>query len=392
MLVYTTIRIPMYSKQITQIQESSTIAITTLAQELKAQGKDILSFSAGEPDFDTPESIKQAAVQAIQEGHSKYTPVKGIPELLKSVSTKFQQENQLDYRPDEVMLCNGAKQCLFNVFQALLNPGDEVIISTPCWVTYPELVRYSGAKAVFLPTTEESGFKITPAQLKSALAPQTKFIVLASPSNPTGMVYSKEELEALAQVIAPSNAFVVSDEIYEKLVYDGAFYAFGALPGMLERTITINGLSKAFSMTGWRVGYLGTKDKTLLKHMVALQSHSTSNINSIAQYAALKALSGVANADVERMRLAFKERRDLACARINAIPGLSCLKPQGAFYLWIKIPGASLEFCQNLLKDQGVALVPGVAFEMEGFVRMSYACSIKQIESGLERLQKFMHA
>ncbi|WP_199763967.1 pyridoxal phosphate-dependent aminotransferase [Helicobacter felis] len=380
----------MYSKQITQIQESSTIAITTLAQELKAQGRDILSFSAGEPDFDTPESVKQAAIKAIQAGHSKYTPVKGIPDLLKSVSAKFQQENQLDYAPDEVMLCNGAKQCLFNVFQALLNPEDEVIIPTPCWVTYPELVRYSGAKAVFVPTSAESGFKITPAQLKSALNAQTKIIVLTTPSNPTGMVYSKEELEALAQVIATSNAFVLSDEIYEKLVYDGAFYAFGALSGMLERTITINGLSKAFSMTGWRVGFLGTKDKTLLKHMVALQSHSTSNINSIAQYAAVYALSGAVNADVERMRLAFKERRDVAYAGINTIEGLSCLKPQGAFYVWIKIPHSSVEFCQDLLQSQGVALVPGSAFEMEGFVRMSYACSLEQIKKGLARLKEFM--
>ncbi|MFC3847185.1 pyridoxal phosphate-dependent aminotransferase [Helicobacter baculiformis] len=382
----------MYSQQIAQIQESSTIAITTLAQELKSQGKDILSFSAGEPDFDTPQSIKQAAIQAIQEGRSKYTPIKGIPELLKSVSAKFQHENQLDYRPDEVMLCNGAKQCLFNVFQALLNPGDEVIIPTPCWVTYPELVRYSGAKPVFLPTTKQSAFKITPTQLKSALNPQTKIIVLTSPSNPTGMVYSKEELEALAPVIATSNAFVLSDEIYEKLVYEGSFYAFGALPGMLERTITINGLSKAFSMTGWRVGFLGTKDKTLLKHMVALQSHATSNINSIAQYAAVHALSGAVNADVERMRLAFKQRRDVAYAGVNAIKGLSCLKPQGAFYLWIKIPSTSLEFCQKLLESQGVALVPGVAFEMEGFVRMSYACSLEQIQQGLERLEKFCHS
>nr|WP_104749153.1 pyridoxal phosphate-dependent aminotransferase [Helicobacter cynogastricus] len=380
----------MYSKQIVQIQESTTIAITTLAQELKAQGKDILSFSAGEPDFDTPECIKQAAIQAIHAGHSKYTPIKGIPELLKSVSAKFQQENQLDYRPDEVMVSNGAKQCLFNVFQALLNPGDEVIIPTPCWVTYPELVHYSGAKAIFVPTTAESAFKITPAQLKEALKPQTKIIVLTTPSNPTGMVYSKEELEALAQVIATSSAFVLSDEIYEKLVYEGSFYAFGALPHMLERTITINGLSKAFSMTGWRVGFLGTKDKVLLKHMVALQSHTTSNINSIAQYAALKALSGAAHADIERMRVAFQERRDCAYTGINAIKGLSCLKPQGAFYLWIKVLHPSLEFCRDLLKEQGVALVPGSAFEMEGFVRMSYACSLEQIQNGLERLQKFM--
>ncbi|WP_120951177.1 pyridoxal phosphate-dependent aminotransferase [Helicobacter sp. L8] len=379
----------MYSPQITQIEESKTIAITTLAQELKSQGKDILSFSAGEPDFDTPKSVKQAAIEAINKGYSKYTPVKGIPELLAKVSAKFQSENQLDYHPDEVMVSNGAKQCLFNVFQALLSPGDEVVIPAPYWVTYPELVRYSGAKAVFLPTTQESDFKITPAQLKSALNPQTKIIVLTSPSNPTGMVYSKEELEALAQVIATSNAFVLSDEIYEKLVYDGAFYAFGAIPGMLERTITINGLSKAFSMTGWRIGYLGTKDKALLKHMTALQSHSTSNINSITQYAALSALSGVANEDVERMRLAFKQRRDIAFEGINAIKGLSCLKPQGAFYLWIHIPSPSLEFCQNLLRDQGVALVPGVAFGMENFVRMSYACSLEQIQQGLQRLAKF---
>ncbi|BCD44991.1 pyridoxal phosphate-dependent aminotransferase [Helicobacter suis] len=380
----------MYASKVENLAPSKTIAISTLAQELKAQGKDVLSFSAGEPDFDTPNSIKEAAIKAIEQGFSKYTAVKGVPELLKAISHKFKQENGLEYAPDEVMVSNGAKQCLFNAIQALLNSGDEVIIPAPYWVSYPEIVNYSGGKSVFLPTSLESSFKITPEQLKTALTPKTKMLILSSPSNPTGMIYSKEELQALANVLEKTNVWVLSDEIYEKLVYEGVFYSFGALPNMLDRTISINGLSKAFSMTGWRVGYLGTKDKTLLKHMVALQSHSTSNINSITQRAALAALSGCAQADIETMRLAFKERRDVAFGTLREIPGLTTIKPQGAFYLWIKIPGDSTQFCQQLLEEQGVAFVPGSAFGMEGFVRMSYACSLEQIKQGLERLKVFM--
>ncbi|WP_163532300.1 pyridoxal phosphate-dependent aminotransferase [Helicobacter suis] len=380
----------MYASKVENLAPSKTIAISTLAQELKAQGKDVLSFSAGEPDFDTPSSIKEAAIKAIEQGFSKYTAVKGIPELLKAISHKFNQENSLEYAPDEVMVSNGAKQCLFNAIQALLNPGDEVIIPAPYWVSYPEIVNYSGGKSVFLSTSLESSFKITPEQLKTTLTPKTKMLILSSPSNPTGMIYSKEQLQALASVLEKTNVWVLSDEIYEKLVYEGTFYSFGALPNMLDRTISINGLSKAFSMTGWRVGYLGTKDKTLLKHMTALQSHSTSNINSITQRAALAALSGCAQADIEIMRLAFKERRDVAFETLRSIPGLSTIKPQGAFYLWIKIPGDSALFCQQLLEEQGVALVPGSAFGMEGFVRMSYACSLEQIKEGLERLRAFM--
>ncbi|WP_163564002.1 pyridoxal phosphate-dependent aminotransferase [Helicobacter suis] len=380
----------MYASKVENLAPSKTIAISTLAQELKAQGKDVLSFSAGEPDFDTPNSIKEAAIKAIEQGFSKYTAVKGIPELLKAISDKFKQENSLDYAPDEVMVSNGAKQCLFNAIQALLNPGDEVIIPAPYWVSYPEIVNYSGGKSVFLPTSLENSFKITPEQLKTALTPKTKMLILSSPSNPTGMIYSKEELQALANVLEKTNVWVLSDEIYEKLVYEGAFYSFGALPNMLDRTISINGLSKAFSMTGWRVGYLGTKDKTLLKHMVALQSHSTSNINSITQRAALAALHGCAQVDIETMRLAFKERRDVAFETLRQIPGLTMIKPQGAFYLWIKIPGDSTQFCQQLLEEQGVAFVPGSAFGMEDFVRMSYACSLEQIKQGLERLKVFM--
>ncbi|WP_221272449.1 pyridoxal phosphate-dependent aminotransferase [Helicobacter gastrofelis] len=381
----------MYADRITKIAPSQTIAITTLAQELKAQGKDILSFSAGEPDFDTPPCIEEAAKAAIDSGFSKYTAVKGIPELLQAIAKKFQSENGLDYNADEVMVSNGAKQCLFNAFQALINPGDEVIIPTPYWVSYPELVTYSGGKNVFLSTSAATEFKITPDQLQKALTPKTKILVLTTPSNPTGMIYTKEELRALGEVLKDTKVWVLSDEIYEKLVYEGSMFSFGALEGQLERTITINGLSKAVSMTGWRVGYLGTKDKTLLKHMLALQSHSTSSINSIAQKAALAALQGCADKDIENMRLAFKERRDTAYAGLNGIKGLSALKPQGAFYLWIQIPGQnSMEFCQKLLEEQGVALVPGIAFGVEGFVRMSYACSLEQIHAGLERLKKFM--
>ncbi|BDQ26994.1 aminotransferase [Helicobacter heilmannii] len=381
----------MYADRITRIAPSQTIAITTLAQELKAQGKDVLSFSAGEPDFDTPPCVKEAAKAAIDAGFSKYTAVKGIPELLQAIAKKLQRDNGLDYSAEDVMVGNGAKQSLFNAFQALINPGDEVIIPAPYWVSYPELVTYSGGKNVFLPTSVATEFKITAEQLQKALTPKTKMLVLTTPSNPTGMIYTKAELQALADVLKGTKVWVLSDEIYEKLVYEGSMYSFGALEGQLERTITVNGLSKSLSMTGWRVGYLATKDKTLLKHMLALQSHSTSNINSVAQKASLAALQGCAVKDIENMRLAFKERRDAAYVGLNEIKGLSTLKPQGAFYLWIKIPEQnSLEFCQKLLAEQSVALVPGIAFGVEGFVRMSYACSLEQIKAGLERLKKFM--
>ena len=283
----------MYATRVTNLSESITIAISTLARELKAQGKDILSFSAGEPDFDTPQIIKDEAIKALQNGFTKYTAVAGIPELLQAISDKLLRENHLNYTPQEIVVNSGAKHSLFNIFQALIDKDDEVIIPSPYWVTYPELVTYSGGKNVFIETTQENNFKITPKQLKAAITPKTKMLVLTTPSNPTEMVYSKSELESIAEILKNTNIWVISDEIYEKLVYDGDFTSCGSISqDMLERTITINGLSKAVAMTGWRMGYLATKDRKLRQLIINLQSQCISNINSITQKASIPALDG----------------------------------------------------------------------------------------------------
>ncbi|PAF41502.1 pyridoxal phosphate-dependent aminotransferase [Helicobacter sp. 11S02596-1] len=387
----------MYSQKIQNLSESATIAIATLATELKAQGRDVLSFSAGEPDFDTPQVIKDEAIRALNSGYTKYTPVAGIPELLETIAGKLERENGLVYSPKEILVSNGAKQSLFNAFQALIEQGDEVIIPSPYWVTYPELVVYSGGKPVFIPTNENTDFKITPKQLKEAITPKTKMLVLTTPSNPTGMVYSKDELTQIAEILKGSSIWVLSDEMYEKLIYDTQFTSCASISeDMMARTITVNGLSKSVAMTGWRMGYLATKDLKLLKLMNNLQSQCTSNINSITQRASIVALNGEADRDIEMMREAFQKRRDLACELIENINGLSVLKPQGAFYLFINMQdvpgynGDSMRFCQRLLEVEGVALVPGKAFGMDGYVRFSFACSNEQIIEGCNRISRFI--
>lgn len=388
---------PTYAPRIQLLSESTTIAISSLARDLKAQGKDILSFSAGEPDFDTPKPIRDEAIRALNSGFTHYTAVGGIPELRKAICEKLERENGLHYDPSEVIVSNGAKHSLFNVLQALVCEGDEVIIPTPYWVSYPEIVTYCGGANVFIPTDEKQNFKITPKQLKEAITPKTKMLVLNSPSNPTGIVYSKEELEELAQILAGSNIWVLSDEIYEKLVYDITFCSSAAISqDMLERTILINGLSKAVAMTGWRVGYVACKDKQLIKYMDNLQSQCTSNVNSIAQKASVVALGKECVADIEEMRLAFKERMEVAYKLFNTLPGISLQKPQGAFYLFpniqeiAKFKGDSMRFCQELLQSQGVALVPGSAFGKDGYVRFSFACNTEQIQLGIERIARFI--
>ncbi len=384
-----------YSSKIQSLSESATIAISTLAKELKAQGKDVLSFSAGEPDFDTPQAIKDEAIKALNEGFTKYTPVAGITELLKAIADKLKRENNLDYEPNEILVSNGAKQSLFNAIQALVEEGDEVIIPVPFWVTYPELVKYSGGVSKFIQTDEKNHFKITPKQLQDALSPKTKMLILTTPSNPTGMLYSKAELEALSEVLKDTKVWVLSDEIYEKLVYNGSFVSCASInEDMKKRTITINGLSKSVAMTGWRIGYAASKDKKLIKLMNNLQSQCTSNINSITQKASIVALNGMVDKEIEVMRIAFQKRCDLAHAQINAIEGLQVLKPDGAFYLFINIgnlcKGDSMRFCHELLEKEGVALVPGKAFGLEGYVRLSFACSEEQIKQGIERLARFV--
>lgn len=386
-----------YSKRIMMLQESMTLAISSLALELKNKGKNIISFSTGEPDFDTPQIVKDEAIRAINSGFTKYTKVAGIPELLQTISNKLIKENQLGYLPDEIIVSNGAKQALFNVISALIDKDDEVIIPSPYWVTYPELVNYCGGKNIIIETDESSGFKITPMQLKNAITKKTKILILTSPSNPTGAVYSKDEIEALYEVLKDTNIIILSDEIYEKLVYDNAtFTSVGSInDDMLHRTITLNGLSKSLSMTGWRIGYAASKNKELIKLLNNLQSQSTTNINSITQKAAIVGLNGDAKMDIENFCSIFENRRNLAFDMIKKISKLSVTLPQGAFYLFINIKNVnedSMSFCKDLLEKEGVALVPGIAFGADGYVRLSFACSEEQITEGIKRISTYISA
>ncbi|MCF6206009.1 MAG: pyridoxal phosphate-dependent aminotransferase [Sulfurovum sp.] len=382
------------SDRIQTLSPSLTIAISSLARELKAEGKDILSFSAGEPDFGTPQRIKEEAIKAINEGFTQYTAVPGIPELLEAVAFKLKRDNGLEYAPSDIIVSNGAKQSLFNLFQATLNPGDEVIIPAPYWVTYPELVKYAGAKPVIIETSDTSKFKITAEQLKAAITPKTKMLILTSPSNPTGSVYTKEELEAIAEVLKETDILVASDEMYEKLVYGVEFTAAASISDdMYQRTITINGLSKSVAMTGWRFGYLASPKKELIAAMNKLQSQSTSNINSITQKAAIPALLGEVDEDIETMRQAFEARATEAVKLFNEIDGLSVVAPEGAFYLFVNIKDVSndsIEFCKELLQETGVAVVPGIGFGSEGYFRFSFATDISTIREGIRRIEKFL--
>jgi len=385
----------MLSKRIQTLSTSLTIAISSLARELKAEGKDVISFSAGEPDFDTPEAVKNAAKASLDAGHTKYTAVPGTPELLQAVANKLKRENALDYIPKQIQTNNGAKHSLFNLFQALIDEGDEVIIPAPYWVTYPELVKYAGGVSVIIDTNDESGFKITAEQLKNAITNKTKLLVLTSPSNPTGAVYSKEELETLAEVLKDTNVLVASDEMYEKLVFgDTKFVATASISeDMFQRTITINGLSKSAAMTGWRFGYMASANTELIDVMNKLQSQSTSNINSMTQDAAIVGLDGTIDKEVEEMRVAFEERCNEAVQLFNAVDGLSVVKPNGAFYLFVNIKEVSndsMQFCKDLLEDQGVAVVPGVGFGSEGYFRFSFATDIDTIREGVRRIEAFI--
>ena len=385
----------MLSHRIQTLSPSATIAVSTLAAELKAQGKDVLSFSAGEPDFDTPQTIKDAAIDAINEGFTKYTAVAGIPELLEAIQSKLKRENGLEYDTKQIIVSNGAKQSLFNLTQALIDEGDEVIIPAPYWVTYPELVKYAGGTPVIIDTEDRTGFKISAAQLEKALTDRTKMLILNSPSNPSGSVYSREELAALAEVLKGTKVVVVSDEMYEKLVYEGTEFVSTASisPDMYRRTVTVNGLSKAVAMTGWRFGYLACASKELVSKMNSLQSQSTSNINSITQKAAIPAMLGKVDEEIEQMRQAFEARAREATELMNAIDGLSVVRPKGAFYLFVNIKAVtpdSMQFAKDLLAQYGVAVVPGLAFGAEGYFRFSFATDIVTIREGIRRIAKFV--
>jgi len=378
-----------------RLSESITIAITTLSKELKAEGKDILSFSAGEPDFGTPQVIKNAAIKAMENNETTYTAVDGTIECRQAISEKLKRDNGLDYDASDIIVSVGAKHSLFNIFQATIEKEDEVIIPAPYWVTYPEQVKYCGGTVIEIMTNDSTNFKITPEQLKEAITDKSKFLILTTPSNPTGSVYTKEEILALGEVLKGTNITVISDEMYEKLIYDGGeFTAVASVSeDMFNRTITINGLSKSVAMTGWRFGYLATKEKELLKAIKKLQSQSTSNINSITQYAAITALNGSADTDIESMRVEFEKRRDIAIELIEDISGLSVVKPNGAFYLFVNIKEISkdsMQFCKDLLEQVGVAVVPGVAFGTEGYFRMSFATDEATIRDGIDRLRQFI--
>jgi aspartate aminotransferase len=385
----------MLANRMDLLSPSLTIAISTKARELKASGKDIIAFSAGEPDFDTPQIIKDEAIKAIEDGFTKYTSVAGIPELLQAIQTKLKNENNLEYNENEIIASNGAKQSLFNIFSALIEEGEEVIIPSPYWVTYPELVKYVGGKVVEVETTETTNFKITADMLKNAITDKTKALILTTPSNPTGAVYSKTELEELSNVLKDTNIFVISDEMYEKLVYDSEFVSAGSVnEDMLQRTITVNGLSKSHAMTGWRFGYCASKIEKLNKAMIKLQSQSTSNINSITQKAAIPALLGKADSDIEMMKKEFQKRRDFVYEEFNKIKGLSAAKPEGAFYIFVnhkEIENDSMKFATELLEKTGVAVVPGIGFGSEGYFRFSFATSMDQIEEGIKRINGFIN-
>ncbi|MFA6684854.1 MAG: pyridoxal phosphate-dependent aminotransferase [Arcobacteraceae bacterium] len=383
------------SKRVNVLSESMTIAISTLARDLKASGKDVLSFSAGEPDFDTPQKIKDAAIEALNKGVTKYTAVEGTVECRRAVANKLKRENGLDYAPSDIVINVGAKHSLFNLFQAVIEEGDEVIIPAPYWVTYPELVLYSGGKPIFIETNDASSFKMTAKQLRDAITPKTKMVVITSPSNPTGAVYTKSELEEIAEVLKGTKIIVASDEMYEKLLYDGSTFTATASisKDMYDRTVTINGLSKSVAMTGWRFGYLASGNKELINAINKLQSQSTSNINSITQYAAITALNGDVDTEIESMRVEFEKRRNLACDLLNKIDGLSVVKPSGAFYLFVnikKVENDSMKFCKELLEEVGVAVVPGLGFGMDGYFRLSFATDEKTIIDGIGRIEKFV--
>lgn len=379
--------------RVTKVTPSMTLAITAKAKAMKAEGIDVCSFSAGEPDFETPQHIKAAAKQALDDGKTRYGPAAGEPALRAAIAQKLQEENGLNYQAENIIVTNGGKHSLYELMMVAINPGDEVVIPAPFWVSYPEMVKLAGGVPVIIQTQADSGYKITPSQLKQAITPRTKLFILNSPSNPTGMVYTPDEIRTLAKIVVEEDIYVVADEIYEKILYGNAQHlSIGAVsPEVFERTIVSSGFAKAYAMTGWRIGYLGAPSP-VIKAMSTLQSQSTSNVCTFAQHGAIAALKGP-QACVEEMRQAFEKRRSGILELINAIPGLSAPTPEGAFYLYVdirKLGLSSLDFCNALLEKKHVAVVPGIAFGAEGTIRISYATDMKTIERGMQRLEDFV--
>lgn len=392
------------SKKSKSISPSPTLAVDAKAKQLKSEGHDVISFGAGEPDFDTPDYIKSAAIGAINSGFTKYTPVGGIVELKKAVADAFKEEIGVDYETNQIIVSNGAKHCIFNALYCLCDEGDEVLIPSPYWVSYPEMVKLCGGTPVFVPTFEREDFKLKAENIKPLITERTKVLIINSPNNPTGSVYTREDLQEIADLALEHNIFVISDEIYDKLVYDGEKHVSIASLGeeIYNNTLVVNGVSKAYSMTGWRIGY-AAGPKELIKAMTDFQSHATSNPNSIAQKAALGALKNPARKQaVGTMVEEFAKRREYMVERINKIEGISCRMPKGAFYVMMNvsktfgkyIDGKLIEnstaFAEALLERYKVAVVPGIAFGADEYVRLSYATSMENIKEGLDRIEKFV--
>ncbi len=390
------------SSSLSRIKPSPTIAVTQKARELKEKGVDVISLGAGEPDFDTPDNVKNAAIQAINNGETKYTAVDGTPKLKEAIINKFKRENGLAFTKDQINVGAGGKQVIFNAILSTINPGDEVLIPAPYWVSYPDIVLLAGGVPKIVVCSEKDKFKITPNKIKDSLTDKTKWIILNSPSNPTGSCYSKNEIDAIADLLKDyPKVMIMSDDIYEHVVYDNfKFYTIAQNKSVTERTLTINGVSKSYSMTGWRIGYAGGP-KELIKAMAKIQSQSTTNPSSISQAAAVEALNGDQSFIKERSD-AFKERRDFVVTELNKIPEIECINPEGAFYVFPSCKGClgkshnelgdiktDTDFVSKLLESTGVAVVQGSAFGLEGFFRISYATSMKNLEKAVKRISEF---
>lgn len=380
------------SKRASGVTPSLTLAIDAQAKQLKAAGQDVVGFGAGEPDFDTPVHIREAAIEALQKGFTRYTPSSGMMALREAIAKRLGEERGISFKPSQIIVSNGGKHSCFNTIMATCQDGDEVLIPSPYWVSYPQMVKMAGALPVFVKTTDESGFKITPEQLRKAITPRTRLFILNTPSNPTGSVYNREELKALADICVEKNILIMSDEIYEKLTYDGIKQVSVASlsPEILAHTIIVHGLSKAYAMTGWRIGITAAPEP-IAKAIGAMQSHSTSNPVSFSQMGALAALNGPQD-HIKEWVAEYDKRRVYACEKLCKMPGISCVKPKGAFYLFPNISRTglkSVEFAAKLLEEEKVAVVPGIAFGSDDNVRLSYATSLQLIKKGLERMDRF---
>jgi aspartate aminotransferase len=380
------------SKRASALSPSLTLVIDSKAKQMKAAGEDVVGFGAGEPDFDTPQHIKDAAAQALASGFTKYTPSSGIPELRQAIADKFKRENGLDYKPSQVIVSSGGKHSCFNVIMALCDEGDEVLIPAPYWLSYPEMVKMASATPVIIETTDQTEFKVTPAQLRAAITSRTRLFILNSPSNPTGSVYSPEEIKTLGDICVEKGVLIMSDEIYEHLTYDGAVVKSVASfsQAHYDHTIIVHGLAKAWSMTGWRLGFLAAPEP-IAKAIDAIQSHSTSNPTSFAQKGGVAALTGPQD-HLKPWLAEFAKRRTYAWQKLNSIPGVTCVNAKGAFYLFPNISQLGLksaDFCARLLEQEKVAAVPGIAFGADDYIRLSYATNLANIEKGLERIDRF---